>query len=102
MKMKKKLERRVLRVGLTVLLVLSLLSTVLLLSGCGGSKQSVKAPGTDAGSCGANVQYEFNGTLGRLTIKGSGDMTDFESGSKVPWADYAPAVKKLVISENIT
>ena len=102
MKVKKRFSGRALRVSLTVLLVLSLLSTVLLLSGCGGSEQSVKAPKTDAASCGANVQYEFNGTLGRLTIKGTGDMTDFESGSKVPWADYAPAIKKLVIEEGVT
>lgn len=102
MKVKKKFARRTLRVILTVLLVLSLLSTVMLLSGCGGSKQSVKAPETAAGKCGTSVDYDFNGTLGRLTIKGTGDMTDFESGSKVPWADYAPAIKKLVIEEGVT
>ncbi len=102
MNTKKKFGRRALRSLLSVLLVLTMLLSLLLLSGCGGSKQSVKAPDTDAGSCGASVQYEFNGTLGRLTVKGTGDMTDYESGSKVPWAEYAPAIKKLVIAEGVT
>ena len=100
--MKKMHRGSVRRTVVSLLLVLSLLISALLLSSCGGSSQSVNAPDTDAGSCGVSVGYEFNGTLGKLTIKGAGDMTDFKSGSEAPWAEYAPAIRKIVISEGIT
>ena len=102
MSFKNKTAKRAPRAILSVLLVVLLLLSMLMLSGCGGSSSSVKAPDTDAGSCGTGVEYEFNGTLSRLTIKGSGDMADYKSPDEVPWAEYAPAIEKIVISESIT
>lgn len=102
MRSDKKFTKKTLRTVLSAVLLLALLSSMLLFSGCGSSNAQVDAPDTDGGSCGNGVEYEFNGTLSRLTIKGAGDMTDYASASDVPWAEYAPAIKKLVISESIT
>lgn len=101
MDLKNKTVKKALRTALSVGLALLLLLSTLLLSGCGGSS-SAKAPEADVGSCGTGVEYEFNGTLSRLTIKGSGDMTDYTSPDQVPWAEYASSIEKVVISESIT
>lgn len=52
------------------------------------------------GSCGENVRWEIS-SAGVLTVSGTGDMADFESGD-APWYDKRGEVRKLVVSEGVT
>lgn len=54
------------------------------------------------GSCGENLTYIFDTYDNSLTIEGSGDMTDFESRSDVPWNAANHFVQKLYLPEGIT
>lgn len=60
-----------------------------------------------SGSCGDNVQYEFDESTGTLTISGTGAMADYYLGSfgtvwDAPWDSYKTEVKTVVIEEGIT
>lgn len=60
-----------------------------------------------SGSCGDNVQYEFDESTGTLTISGTGAMADYYLGSfgtvwNAPWDSYKTEVKTVVIEEGIT
>ena len=55
-----------------------------------------------SGSCGTNLTWEFDKDTGTLTIAGNGDMYNYSSSSKAPWAPISDLIKKVVIGENTT
>lgn len=80
---------------------------------------------TDAGSCGDNASWSFDGATGTLTISGSGEIDDYAQGgnaplrlaasspmralastksatSVVPWAKYQGDIKNIVVDDGIT
>ena len=89
------------RIAAVVLLVLLMLSSAVLLTGCRSSSASMTAESAE-GSCGNGVTYTYNGTSKKLTILGSGDMTDYAKAEDVPWYSYRAAIEKIEIAENIT
>ena len=51
------------------------------------------------GSCGSNVTWELDGK-GALTIKGTGEMTDFSSAT-TPWDSYRNSILSVVIEDGV-
>ena len=64
---------------------------------------SVTALGT-SGKCGDNVSWNFDVSSGKLTLSGSGKMTDYDidKNSEPGWRSYAEQVKTVVIGNGIT
>lgn len=56
----------------------------------------------ESGTCGVNLTWEFDEETGTLTIAGNGDMYNYSSSSKAPWAPISDLIKKVVIGENTT
>ena len=53
------------------------------------------------GSCGEALKWELGD--GVLTISGTGEMDDYESGSnEVPWYKYRDAIRSIVIESGVT
>lgn len=98
MKLKKKNVKTSLRGLLAVVLTLVLLSTVLV--GCASSSASATAEDA-AGTCGSGVEYSYSSTTKKLTISGSGDMTDYAKAEDAPWYSYRAAIEKIEIGENV-
>ena len=62
---------------------------------------------TYSGTCGYNLVWELDESVGTLTISGTGAMEDFtyndeESSSSAPWFDYKKSIKEIVITDGIT
>ena len=58
-----------------------------------------------SGECGDNVSWTLYKNIGRLTISGTGDMTDYEdsfSGQVAPWADYKNSISYVEILDGVT
>ncbi len=53
------------------------------------------------GKCGVNAYWEYNAKTGKLTISGSGSITDFGYG-QAPWYGLRGQVTSVVISDHIT
>lgn len=53
---------------------------------------------TQAGS----ISYSFDKASGILTVKGMGNIADYESEYDVPWKEYSSDANKIVIGEGIT
>ena len=49
-----------------------------------------------SGSCGENLSWTYDSYSQKLTISGSGDMTDFEPGS-APWYTYHAAIEIIYL-----
>ena len=78
-----------------------ILSLAMLLSLTAGLDFSAYAATPSSGSCGVNVYYNFNSTTGLLTIKGSGEMKNYYSGSNSPFRS-ATDIKAIVIESGVT
>lgn len=55
-----------------------------------------------SGTCGDNLNWDFDEKAGTLTISGDGDMTDYDADNKRPWAVFSDDIKKIVFSDGIT
>lgn len=53
----------------------------------------------ESGSCGENITWELN--AGTLSIKGSGEMTDFKDSQLAPWYKFREDIVRLEISDQI-
>lgn len=56
----------------------------------------------DHGVCGSNLFWEFDEATKTLTISGTGNFTEYISGSQTPWFAYANDIETIVIPEGIT
>lgn len=54
-----------------------------------------------SGTCGESVYWNIS-EEGVLTVRGKGEMTDFESPSTAPWFYYSSLVTGIVIKEGVT
>ncbi|MBO4867347.1 MAG: leucine-rich repeat domain-containing protein [Ruminococcus sp.] len=54
-----------------------------------------------SGTCGANLTWTLDDE-GTLTISGTGEMANYWSTVKQPWAKYSNFIKKAVIEEGVT
>ncbi len=52
------------------------------------------------GDCGENASWELDSN-GTLTISGSGEMADYESGQYSPWYSYRSKIKSIIVCDNI-
>ena len=59
------------------------------------------AGGETSGSCGDNVFWTYDESDHTLTISGTGDMTDFPTGS-IPWRSQSSSLKTVVIEDGVT
>ncbi|MBO5269312.1 MAG: leucine-rich repeat protein [Clostridia bacterium] len=82
------------------MLCVLLLVTGVLLASCGNSSARTSAPNAE-GTCGNGVTFTYNGTSKKLTVAGSGDMTDYAKAEDVPWYTYRAAIEKIEIGENV-
>ena len=62
-----------------------------------------------SGTCGENVNWEFDSETGTLTISGTGAMTDFvvkasswPHQNNRPWEDYKNSISSVIIQEGVT
>lgn len=55
-----------------------------------------------SGSCGAELNWEYDSDKYKLTISGNGEMTNWNSSEEVPWKDYASSIKILSISKTVS
>ena len=59
-----------------------------------------------SGSCGENLTWHYDDTSFKLTINGTGNMTDFDfySGSEneAPWSSHRENIKTIIIHEGVT
>lgn len=53
-----------------------------------------------SGACGENLTWTL--ADGKLTISGSGDMTDYSEEDGAPWSDYYSDISSVVISKGVT
>ena len=60
----------------------------------------MEASAAENGSCGDNLTWTYNG--GRLTVSGSGAMTNFSDNNMPPWYKYADEITSAVIEEGVT
>ena len=68
-----------------------------------GNKVNRKLLDTYSGTCGTNVQWSLNTNTGKLTISGSGKMTDYFDGADVPWYNYTDdCIKSVTIGNGVT
>ena len=66
-------------------------------------KDPVYPEGMRGGECGENLTWLLNEKTGKLTISGSGDMTDYDDfSSNVPWYKYTNLIQTITISEDVT
>lgn len=54
-----------------------------------------------SGSCGTGLRWKLIFASGELTISGSGNMTDFEDASDVPWYNHRTSIKKVIIKRSV-
>ena len=57
------------------------------------------------GSCGDNVTFAFDSATGKMTISGTGTMTDFESSYEskyAPWFEYTDNIISVSIDSGVT
>ena len=53
-----------------------------------------------SGSCGADLSWSYE--AGRLTITGSGDMTDFPESTMAPWYAWREEITQVILPEGLT
>ena len=53
-----------------------------------------------SGECGENLEWIYSTASRELTIKGNGNMPEFESRTDVPWMGFV--VESVVIEEGVT
>ena len=65
------------------------------------SNVTVHCTSLGSGTCGDGLTWLLDND-GVLTISGSGAMTDYSSGSKVPWSQYKAEITAAVIEPGVT
>ena len=78
-----------------------LMSVVMLLSVMTGTMISANAADLTSGSCGSGVIYSFDKATGKLTISGSGAMTDYRKKSLSIFSGRKE-IKSVVIGSGVT
>ena len=68
---------------------------------CGVTVEKVPGLCIVTGNCGTRATYSLNTCTGVLTISGSGDMTDYSTGT-TPWYSYRSSIKTVVIENGVT
>ena len=76
--------------------ILIVLMGVMIMFGLFGCKNKDKDL-PSSGSCGENMQWEYDSSKKILKITGSGEMV---TGDRFMWSDYT--IKELIISEGVT
>mgnify|MGYP002510615359 CR=1 FL=1 len=78
------------------------LSIVIMLSATAGLDFFVYANETEnSGSCGDNVTYYFDSSIGVLTIEGNGAIYDYDN-NEAPWYAFSKSISKVIVKEGIT
>ena len=68
---------------------------------CLGFTVTSMAATVESGVCGENLTWDLDDT-GKLTIEGTGAMTDWASSTKVPWYAKRSSIKTVVIGNSVT
>ena len=63
--------------------------------------QQVAFAETTSGTCGENLTWVLDSN-GKLTISGTGAMTNYSSSVNPPWNDYLTSITSVVIEEGVT
>ena len=53
-----------------------------------------------SGSCGKNLTWKL--ADGTLTVSGTGEMTDYEGKSGIPWYKYAQNITSIIVENGVT
>lgn len=64
----------------------------------------IPAPETavTSGSCGTNVTWSYDSTAKKLTISGTGAMTDYAALNSIPWYSERANIKSVVVGSGVT
>ncbi len=57
--------------------------------------------GKNIGSCGENIEYEFDAVTGVLKLFGSGKMTEYATYSEIPWYYYSDKITEIIVGDGI-
>ena len=57
---------------------------------------------TASGTCGDDLAWSFDASAGKLTVTGSGDMTQYSSASLIPWYQYRQQIKAVSLTSDVT
>ncbi|MBQ3151757.1 MAG: leucine-rich repeat domain-containing protein, partial [Clostridia bacterium] len=57
---------------------------------------------TYSGTCGDNLTWTLDTSTGKLTISGTGAMTNWSSSSSAPWYSNRSSVKSVTIGNSVT
>ena len=57
---------------------------------------------TNSGKCGASLTWTYTEATKKLTIEGTGPMTNYNSFSSVPWYYYQNNIEKIIIGPGVT
>jgi len=68
----------------------------------GGMGVNYVQAATYSGSCGTNATWSYNTINNKLTISGSGAMTNYTSSSPAPWDSYKTSILTISIANTIT
>lgn len=57
-----------------------------------------------SGECGAGLTWEFDEETGTLTIRGTGEMEDYDNAGETPWNEYRETekIKAVVVESGVT
>ena len=84
-----------------LLLVLALLHTAL-----PALSLPVRAEGTYSGTCGDNLTWSFDESIGLLSIEGSGEMYDYDFGWEdsdfSPWSQFCDKITAIALPKTLT
>ncbi|ORX72571.1 hypothetical protein BCR32DRAFT_330035 [Anaeromyces robustus] len=58
--------------------------------------------GKNSGSCGNNVNWEYDPSSGELTISGEGPMKDYNERESIPWYTMKDDIKSVEIKNGVT
>lgn len=67
--------------------------------------ETTEPAATEAGkndACGEHLTWAFDASNGKLTISGSGDMTDYPDPQSVPWYQYREEIQEFHFPEGLT
>lgn len=77
--------------------ILGLILTLAMVLSC----MPIIAYAQTSGECGENLTWTLDDD-GTLAISGTGDMTDFERHSDIPWENEKKSITKIVIEDGVT
>ena len=55
-----------------------------------------------SGTCGQNLSWSFDRNTGQLTITGTGDMTNWNNSSSVPWNSFYYSIQTVSLPNGLT